>query len=299
MLIHVGKRKDEITKIIETTGFTKLRYSFTKLYTEFLFEGLTKILEIDLNFFSDVDAIIVVSQTYDQRIPSISSRIQGKFNMKIDTFCVDIIDGCAGYIKALSLAKMLGARGHDKILIIAGDLNSVITSKSDLNTKILFGDGISITILESDNSNVEIRLFNNGDDNNIISCSAQENLLRMNGFEVFRFTRNVIPRLIKSFVEEEGVSLDSFDLVALHQASKLVVTSISHSIRYRNAYSEDFTCGEIGNLGAGSIGAWLANIRNLGQIKNAKLLAVGFGSGLSWGLASIVVDVRLNEIIYV
>lgn len=29
------------------------------------------------------------------------------------------------------------------------------------------------------------------------------------------------------------------------------------------------------------------------------MLAVGFGSGLSWGLASIVVDVNKNEAIYI
>jgi 3-oxoacyl-[acyl-carrier-protein] synthase-3 len=299
ILENAGKSKSEIIRIINTTGFSKLCYALPKLYTEFVFEGLNMILQKHLNFFDNIDAIIVVSQTYDQRIPSISSRIQGRFNIKNGAFCIDVIDGCAGYIKALSIARMLGDRGHEKILIVAGDLNSVITSNAELSTKILFGDGISVSTLESDTKKIQTRLFNNGDNSNVISCSIKENLMRMNGFEVFRFTKNVVPKLIESFLEEESISLRSFDLLALHQASKLVVNSISKSIVFKNNYSDDFTCGEIGNLGAGSIGAWLANIKDLDQKRDFKMLAVGFGSGLSWGLASIVVHAQVNEVVYV
>jgi 3-oxoacyl-[acyl-carrier-protein] synthase III len=121
----------------------------------------------------------------------------------------------------------------------------------------------------------------------------------MNGFEVFRFTRNVVPQLVNSYLEESNQSLAAYDLVALHQASKLVVSTICASLKYRNTLCDDFACGQIGNLGAGSIGAWLSQISSLDKKGPLKMLAVGFGSGLSWGLGSIVVNVQRNEVIYV
>jgi 3-oxoacyl-[acyl-carrier-protein] synthase III len=71
------------------------------------------------------------------------------------------------------------------------------------------------------------------------------------------------------------------------------------ALKFTNSLSNDFSCGEIGNLGAGSIGAWLSRICQLGSKGKLNMLAVGFGSGLSWGLASLVVDVGMNEVIYV
>ena len=61
----------------------------------------------------------------------------------------------------------------------------------------------------------------------------------------------------------------------------------------------NFACGEIGNLGAGSIGAWLSQGKNLTEVGKQKMLAVGFGSGLSWGLASLIVNLKTNEVIHV
>jgi 3-oxoacyl-[acyl-carrier-protein] synthase III len=299
LLRDAGRSPVEISKTISTTGISSIRYAHPKLFTEFVFEGLRLIHKRHSEILVDVDTVIVVSQSYDQRIPSVSSRIQSKFSLRPETFCVDVMDGCSGYVKALSLAAMLKQRGHKKMLIISGDLNSTMTANSDIGTKILFGDGISVSILESDEATLDTKIYNSGDFNNVISCSASNNTMNMNGFEVFRFTRNVVPQLINSYLDEGDQSLSSFDLVALHQASKLVVSTIFASINYKNTLCEDFSCGLIGNLGAGSIGAWLAQASGLEKKGRLKMLAVGFGSGLSWGLGSIVVEIKRNTVIYV
>lgn len=299
LLIDKGRNKEEAAKTIDTTGIYSLRFAYPKLLTEFVFDGLSLINDNNNILLNDVDAVIVVSQSYDQRIPSISSRIQNMLSLKPNTFCIDIMDGCSGFIKALSLASMLEKKGHTKVLIIAGDLNSVMTTNADIGTRILFGDGVSVTVLESDINTLDTRIFNNGDQNNVISCSANENVMAMNGFEVFRFTRNVVPQMISSYLNETNNSLQSYDLVALHQASKLVVKTIFGSLKFNNTLCDDFACGDIGNLGAGSIGAWLSKIEHLQFKGQLKMLAVGFGSGLSWGLASIILNVNKNEVIYV
>jgi 3-oxoacyl-[acyl-carrier-protein] synthase-3 len=299
ILLSAGRTAEEVEKTIATTGIRSVHHSESKGLTQFVFEGLLAISEKHQDVLVGVDAIIVVSQTYDERIPSISTRIQRKYNLPPNTFCIDIMDGCSGYIKALALARMLEVAGYQRVLIVAGDLNSLITANADIGTKILFGDGLSVTILESDEHELDVQLFNNGDQEGVISCSSTDNLMNMNGFEVFRFTRNMVPPLIREYLESTNKTLDSFDLVALHQASKLVVSTMCASLKIKNALAKDFSCGEIGNLGAGSIGAWLASISDLTSKGKLNMLAVGFGSGLSWGLASVVVDVKRNEVFYV
>ena len=299
LLIDMGQSKEDATTMINTTGFSNIRYAYPNLLSEFIFNGLSCIEKTNNQILSHIDSVIVVSQSYDQRIPSISTRIQSKFNLKADTFCIDVMDGCSGYIKALSLVSMLEKKGHKKVLVVAGDLNSTMTVKADAGTKMLFGDGISVATLESDNSEIDTRIFNNGDNDDIISCTVKDNVMNMKGFEVFKFTRNVIPQLINSYLDETGKSLKSYDLLGLHQASKMVVSTICAKLNYKNTLTDNFSCGEIGNIGAGSIGAWLSNINQLESKGKLNMLAVGFGSGLSWGLASIVVDVQKNEVIYI
>ncbi len=299
LLLESGRSEIEASKTIANTGISSIRCAEPKLFTEFVFDGLFLLYEKAEKLFVNVDAVIVVSQSYDQRIPSISTRIQNSFNIRSDAFCIDIMDGCAGYIKALTLVKMLESQGFKKVLILTGDINSMMTSESEIGTKILFGDGVSVFTVETNNSKLDTRLFNDGDLRKIITCNTQDDILNMNGFEVFRFTRNVVPSLIKSYLNEVEKSLDSYELLALHQASKLVVSAICNSLGYQNSLGDDFGCGEIGNIGSGSIGAWLANINGLDRKGELSMLAVGFGSGLSWGLASVAVDLELNEVIYV
>jgi len=298
-LREAGRSEEEIDKTIKTTGVKSVHVEKSKPLSEFIFQGLSATEERHKGLFNDLDSIIVVSQSYDNRIPSISTRVQEKLNLSNDTFCIDIMDGCAGYIKALALTKMLQNDGYKKTLILSGDLNSIMTSKAEIGTKILFGDGISATFIEPDDSENLVKIFNNGDNDNIISCSAGDNLMNMNGFEVFRFTKNMVPKLIKDFLAESSHSLDSFDLVGLHQASRLVVSTICNNLRYSNQLCEDFLCGDIGNLGAGSLGAWLSQVKELPQQSPLKMLAVGFGSGLSWGVASLNIDLHINEVINV
>ncbi len=291
--------KKKISKTIEITGISRIATANNLSLTDFIFSGLSVLHNKYNSVFSDVDALIIVSQTYDHRIPSISTRVQSKFNLPSNIFCIDIMDGCAGYIKALKVASLLELKGYKKIMIIAGEINSLMTSKADIGTKILFGDGVSVSIIEADDSCFDAIILNNGDHKNTISCNIKDNIFKMNGVEVFNFTRHKVPSLINHFLEKTKKSLKHYDLFAVHQASKLVVDNICSTLNYQNKLGDNFLCGNIGNLQSGSIGAWLANIKDLDKKDKINMLATGFGAGISWGVASIVVEINKNEIIYV
>ena len=105
-------------------------------------------------------------------------------------------------------------------MIIAGEINSLMTSGADVGTRILFGDGVSVSIIEADNSYFDAIILNNGDHKNTISCNIKDSILKMNGVEVFNFTRHKVPSLINHFLEKTKNSLQHYDLFAVHQASK-------------------------------------------------------------------------------
>jgi len=290
---------EEIKKTILTTGIKSFHVANEKSLSNFVLKGLSKIETNNQSLFQNIDAIIVVSQTFDSRIPSLSTKIQKSLGLPQSTYCLDFFDGCTGYIKAISIVDMLHQKGFSRILVVAGDLNSSITEKADISTKILFGDGMSFSIYETSDVSAKSILFNDGDIDGAISCQVNEEIMQMNGFEVFRFTRNVVPKLIKDFLFRESIKISSYELVGMHQASELVVSSLCLTLGIKNKYTKNFNCENIGNLGAGSIGAWIANISNIADNIPKKILAVGYGAGLSWGLASFSVKLKKNEIVYV
>lgn len=299
ILSEDGKSAEEISNLLSNTGISHLRVASTKSFSDFVLNGLEKLSLIHRDVFSNVDAVIVVSQSYDQRIPSLSTRIQKAFDLPKTTFCLDIMDGCAGYVKGLHLASMLQGNGCKKIMVVAGDLNSLMTTSSDMGAKVLFGDGVSISTLEADGDSSDAHILNDGDLTGVIACPYEGGVMRMDGFEVFRFAKNQVPMLVNSYLEERGEALHDYDLVAFHQASKLVVNVICASLKFRNQLCPDFNCAEIGNLGSASIGAWLTQIEDFPFNRDLQLLAVGFGSGLSWGVAPVTLCVSRNEVVYV
>src|SRR5476651_1643363 len=55
----------------------------------------------------DIDALVLVTQTPDHLMPPTSSIIQGRLNLKHDMLCLDINQGCAGFIVGMIEACLL------------------------------------------------------------------------------------------------------------------------------------------------------------------------------------------------
>ncbi|OUS04157.1 hypothetical protein A9Q96_14440 [Rhodobacterales bacterium 52_120_T64] len=285
------------SKMVENTGFNSLARVQN--------ESTDNFIKLSAENFSDqcngsdlaVDNIIVVTQSYEQRLPNISSTLQGLLKLPTSTFCVDIVDGCNGFIRALTIANKITETGM-RTLIVGGDVYSPMTRRAELSTDILFGDGYSFTIVEQDNEPFRSKIMTDGTRGHFINASYRENVLNMNGVGVFLFTNSEIPKLIKSLDWEldPGNGLPTY--YALHQASKLIVNQLSKKLKLDNGEVPFFSCSEIGNLGPGSIGAWIsANSSKLNT--KANLTCLGYGAGLSWGVASLQMDLMQNGVQYI
>src|SRR4030095_16670958 len=69
--------------------------------------GLDYLFGNDLLKKEEIDALILVSQSFDYIMPPTSNLIQGHFQLKQDMICLDISQGCAGYLIGIFQAFML------------------------------------------------------------------------------------------------------------------------------------------------------------------------------------------------
>jgi len=117
--------------------------------------GLNHLFENELLKKEEIDALILVTQSPEYFMPPTSSVIQGKLVLKHDMICLDINQGCAGFVIGLFQAFMLLEQDEiNKVVLLNADLLSQKVSKRDRNSNPLIGDGASVTIVEkSENSN--------------------------------------------------------------------------------------------------------------------------------------------------
>jgi len=69
--------------------------------------GLEHLFKNDLLHPDEFDALILITQSPDYFMPPTSNVIQGRLNLKHDLLCLDINQGCAGFIIGLMQAFSL------------------------------------------------------------------------------------------------------------------------------------------------------------------------------------------------
>lgn len=258
---------------------------------------------------ASIGAIFFVSQTPDYVVPPTSAYIHGKFAFPQDTYCIDINDGCCGYIKALyEAAACLSCTATQRALIIAGDVLSAKVSIHDRNSYPLIGDAATITLLEKTAvpSPLDIEIFYDGRgyDKLMIpaggarlACSTataelqtdedgnrrSANHLVMQGRDVFAFTQTVVPEFMTAFLVRHDLTPEDIDVFLLHQANAFILDRLRAKLGVGKEKVPDLVIRKFGNSSSGSIPMCIAT--SLPTLDGVKAMACGFGVGLSWGAA--------------
>ena len=117
--------------------------------------GMEHLFKNDLLNPEEIGALVLVTESPDYFLPPTSNIIQGRLKLSQDIFCIDINQGCAGYIVGIMQAcSLLEQDGINKVVLINADILSRKTCKEDKNSYPLVGDAISITVVEkSDDEN--------------------------------------------------------------------------------------------------------------------------------------------------
>ncbi len=305
-------------KLKAAMGFNKKRIVLEGVTSaDLCIAGLSHLFDNGMLHKEDVDALIMVTQSPDYVLPPTSNVIQGHFGLKHDMICLDINQGCAGYIIGLIQAFMLLDQGAiNKVVLMNADVLSPKVSKKDRNSNPLIGDGASITIIDksTENEEVFVSLKMNGEAAFALQIPAggarlpysfetalleedlngnlrSKNDLVMKGDEVFNFVQTEVPPLIEELYDYSKIGKDDVDFYMFHQPNKFMLNKLADRLGVERDKMPSNIVENFGNSSGVTIP--LAITFNLGDnLCNQKyrLCLSGFGVGLTW--AAMMIDMK-------
>lgn len=272
--------------------------------------GLEHLFNKGLLNKEDIDALILITQSPDHFMPPTSNIIQGRLNLKKDMLCLDISQGCAGFIMGLMQAfLLLEQESVRKVVLINADVLSRKTSPKDRNSYPLIGDAASIAVIERDpqESTIHANLKMDGTQNQVLMIPAggfrlpstpetavmedagENNLrakdhLRMDGSAVFNFVQMEVPPMIESLMAFAGQPIDSVDYFLFHQPNKFMLEKLADKMKVPYDKMPRNVVEHFGNSSGVTIP--IAITLNLAdKLKQGQVRAclAGFGVGLTWG----------------
>jgi len=288
-------------KIFNKVG-VKQRYTASAEETvlELAVKASEKLLKkIDKN---EIDFILFCTQSPDYHLPTTACILQDRLGLRKNIGALDFNLGCSGFVYGLSIAKGLIATGAaQNILLVTAETYTKYLRKSDKSNRTIFGDGAAATLIQKDEAKENFQFIlgtdgsgydnlivrNGGGRNRINKEDEAGNCLYMNGQNIFIFTIEKIPVLVKEILEKNNLTENDVDYYIFHQAN-------AHILRKQREIldipKEKFYINleKYGNTVSSTIPIALKDAVETGKIKRGqKIMLIGFGVGLSWG-ATIV-----------
>lgn len=254
-----------------------------------------------------IDFLMLCTQSPDYFLPSTACVLQNKLGIPTTAGAFDYNLGCSGCVYGMAMAKGLIIAGIAKnVLLLTAETYNKYLHPSDKSNRSIFGDGAAACLISSEGF-AEIGDFSLGTDgagaNNLIVKTGAarrkeatekfvvddeghvwyDDFLYMNGGNVFNFTLEVVPAMMKEILERNRLEKDQIDYYVFHQANKFMLNTIRKvcALPKDKFYVELATTG---NTVSSTILIGLKDCIENGTIKPGdKVMISGFGVGLSWG----------------
>ncbi|GHV74499.1 3-oxoacyl-ACP synthase [Spirochaetia bacterium] len=259
----------------------------------------------------DIGFLIFVTQKPDYRMPSTAFYLHSRLNLNSDCSCFDINLACSGFVYGLqTIISMLQYSDKPYALLLTGDTTVKSISPKDKTMIMLFGDAGTATLLQktmAEQEKISFALRTDGKRFNAIvtPAGAYRNMgapredriwndgiersdydTHMKGMEVFAFSITDVPKLIKEFVDFQGKDISSYDQVILHQANRYIIKQIARKLKIPME-KIPISIDKYGNTSSNSIPLVLCDHFSNKQGQIMKILASGFGAGLSWAVCDL------------
>ena len=282
-LEHLCKiNKWDKKKIYSKTGILEKRVSGKKQTIKDLIIGLRKKNKIPE--LKDCGLMILVTQTPHYLIPANIHFFQKVFNVNHNSIAFDVNQGCSGYVHGLAICNsMIEKLNIKKAALITCDTYSKYISKNNRTTRTLFGDAITVSILEKSNKKHFFGFKLGSNHKGFDNFKMNKNEILMNGAEMYNFGSSSIPNEINSILNSSKIKKNDIKFYLFHQASKLILDTISRKLNIpekkivRNIM-------KVGNTVSSSIPLLIYDLINKKKLKsNDIILMSGFGVGYSWG----------------
>jgi len=246
----------------------------------------------------EVEAVIFATSTPDYIMPNAAALTAYHTGMT-NAFCFDLSAACSGFIYALEVGSAFIASGkYEKIMVLAGDVLSVITNYTDRNTCPIFGDGCGAALLEATtenygvmdsimrsdgNSLTHLHQLGGGSINPASHETVEKNMhtIWQDGRVVFKNAVSNMSDTCVELMERNHLTKDDVKWVVPHQANLRIIDAVAN----RMGVSSEKVMVNIqkyGNTSAGTIPLclwdWEPQLR-----KGDNIILTAFGAGFTWG----------------
>lgn len=254
---------------------------------------------------SCIDFVLFCTQSPDYFLPSTSCIIQDRLGLPTHVGALDYNLGCSGYVYGLSLAKGLILAGIAKnVLLLTAETYTKHLHPRDKGNRTIFGDAATASIISTEGfaeiGNFSLGTDGKGAENLIIKTGASRNrnrvedlqfdengnplssdYLYMNGSEIFNFTLDAVPPLVRDTLLKNDSEMKDIDLFVFHQANKYMINFLRKKLKIEEEKFYVFL-ENVGNTVSSTIPIALYEAKKENRLTGNVLLA-GFGVGYSWG----------------
>ncbi len=298
-------KTEKIKRIKNVIGVESSYKCNENLTTTDLFnQAANKILKKNNIDKNKIKTLICVTQTPDYLMPSCSNIIHQNLKLSEDCAVFDINLGCSGYVYGLWVnMNILSNLKTGYGLLLVGDTISKVVKKNDISNQLLFGDGVSATLLGKSNgadTHFNIGSALKGQKDLMILGSGFKNkkfnpTFYMNGKEVFSFALSSVPKLISSLLNSAKENIKNINFFIFHQANKMMLNKIFDSLNVENQ-KRLISIEKYGNTSSASIPITICNFK---EKKFDKCLVAGFGAGFSFAAAILNLSkTKIFKILY-
>ena len=268
----------------------------------------------------DIGALLFSSHSPDYRRPSTAFVLQHRLGVPEEAVCYDISLGCSSLVVGMqTMASIMATCDMKYGLLFVGDTAGKSVNPNDRSSAMLFGEAGAVMLLEktddeTDRINAMVRSDGSGFKYMIIPGGGYRNLHAseepqmcadgnerslMNSFiqgaSVFTFTVFDVPRLIKDFWTQSGTAPQDYDCFAFHQANLYILKQIAKKTKIPFERMP-ITLDRYGNTSGASAIVSLCDVYgNSDENKVVKVMACGFGIGISLGATSF--DINTDDIL--
>lgn len=272
------------------------------------------LLDEELVHREEVGAIFVVGLTPDYFVPHNSNILHGEFDFPKEVVCIDIPQGCCGFLVGFMQACMLLEHMPDKkALVFTADVLNRKDPTVPITEASFGGDACTVTVVENDLSAPDIQFSiytdgagrealiqhagayrmphspetaiprNTGEGNGVMK---PYDALWMNGSMIFNFMQREVPPLIHEILDYAGLTQEEIEVFFFHQPNKFMLEKLAERIKIPFDKVPMNIVGKFGNSSGSTIPVDITY--NYGQRLEKETIRCclsGFGSGLTWGAA--------------
>lgn len=317
------KRSRYVRSFIKQTGVEQCHLSITEqTCTDYGYIASKIALQRAGITSDDLDAIIFLTQTPDLNAATTNAHlVHYLLHAPVRAIAFDVPGGCTSFPYGLVIASsLLQQKSINRVLLIFGDTERCgFSSKEQLmaSDSTLFGEASSALILDKKNgTEIKASLYADGSGYRFLFnpfegfrncwrvgkqkkyCLPRIGELQtygryMDGMEITSFSTTTAVDAIKEFLKKNSHTVDDYDGIILHQANLQIVKTITKRLGVSQA-KVPTTLQAYGNTSAASIPLTISSTYANGPCnKRLKLLTCGFGVGLSWGVASLEIEVNV------